>query len=83
MVLIPPLMFIVVVIALWQAGVVRAAFWRLVAALGIALPVGGFLACGFVAMSLSLYAADLEAVVIVLAALLGLVSVYAFALLLR
>jgi hypothetical protein len=55
MVLIPPLMFAVVVIAFWQAGVIKRTLVRFLAALGILVVVGGILACILTLAVVSLY----------------------------
>jgi 5-hydroxyisourate hydrolase-like protein (transthyretin family) len=70
--LIPPLMFGGVVIAFWQAGVLKRALLRLLAALGILTVTGGVLACGLVAVAISFYFLEVEWVILLLGGVLGL-----------
>jgi hypothetical protein len=69
---IPPLMFLVVVIAWWRAGIIKRALVRLIAATGILLIVGGILACLFVAAVMSLYYLEGEWLLVLLGLGLGL-----------
>jgi hypothetical protein len=72
LVLIPPTMFLVVVIALWRAGILQRALGRMVAALAILAIAGGILACLFLALTIILYETDLEWAMILMGVLLGL-----------
>jgi hypothetical protein len=69
---IPPLMFAGVVIAFWQAGMLKRALVRLLAALGILTIAGGILACMVMVAVVSLYYAKVEWLLILLGAVLGL-----------
>jgi len=72
LILIPPAMFLVVIIALWQAGVLQRAVGRMIAALAILAIAGGILACLFLALIVVLYETDLEGGIILLGVLFGL-----------
>ncbi len=81
--LVPPLMFAGVLVAFWQAGVLKRAFLRLLAALGILTITGGILACGLVAIAISFYFLEAQWVLLLLGGALGLAmvvfTVYAWA----
>ncbi|MGD9317641.1 MAG: alpha-2-macroglobulin family protein, partial [Anaerolineae bacterium] len=81
--LIPPAMFLVVVIALGQAGILQRALGRMIAALAILAIAGGVMACLFLILTIILYETDMQAVMILLGVLLGLAllifTIYAWA----
>ena len=72
LILIPPSMFLVVIVALWQAGILQRALGRMIAALAILAFAGGILACLFLVLTIILYETDLQVVIILLGVLLGL-----------
>jgi hypothetical protein len=81
--LIPPVMFAGVVIAFWQAGILKRALVRLLAALGVLTVTGGVLACGLVVVATSFFFIGEEWVLVLLGGALGLsllaFTVYAWA----
>jgi len=72
LILIPPLLWAVVLVALRRTGVVKRSLKRLAISLGILVVIGGCLGGWIVAMSRSFYSLDLEYALIPLAILLGL-----------
>jgi hypothetical protein len=80
---IPPLMFLVVMIAWWRAGIIKRALLRLIATIGILVIVGGILACMFVAAVTWLYYLEAEWLLVLLGLVLGLAllvfAIYAWA----